>query len=501
VRRTGLVIALGVLVLLPFCTYLIARAMLGSDLVRSSLEQQLSTRLGQPVRVGAATAAIFPRVALELHDVSIGEPPVVRVARARVITGLRGLWSRTVADAEVLVGNGRITMPLPFAPAGPAAPPAAPSSGAGGFTVTSIREITFRDIVLDAGEESLTIDLDASIDGDRLDIERLSARAPTTRLEASGALTSLARLEGALDARAERLDVDEMLAIGSAFTSTARTGGAARDAAPMHVVVKLTSPSGSFGTYTFTDLSTTIDLAPGRVALVPLAVRTFGGSFEGRLDADTTRSVSQLRLSGQLAGLDVPQLMKASGSPGGITGRLGGKVLLTASGDTTDALMRTARGSIGAAVVDGSIPGLDMVRTIVLAFGKPSGAPPAGSGSAFSRLGGHFDLAAGTLQTDSLSMTSRDFDMTGEGSLQILTGRLSARANVVLSQELTSQAGTDLRRYAQEDGRVVVPTTITGTLQNPSVSPDLAAATRRALENELKRRAKSFLEDLFRRKQ
>jgi hypothetical protein len=136
----------------------------------------------------------------------------------------------------------------------------------------------------------------------------------------------------------------------------------------------------------------------------------------------------------------------------------------------------------------------------VLAFGKPSGAPVEGSGSAFSRLAGDFVMAAGSLTSENLTMNSRDFDLSGRGTLQILTGAVDARTDVVLSRELTAQSGTDLRRFAQQDGRVVVPATISGTLQRPSVAPDLAAAVRRALGNELQRRATSLLEGLFKKK-
>jgi hypothetical protein len=136
----------------------------------------------------------------------------------------------------------------------------------------------------------------------------------------------------------------------------------------------------------------------------------------------------------------------------------------------------------------------------VLAFGKPSGAPPQGSGSTFSRLGGNFALADGTMASDDVTMASRDFDLAGRGTVHIASGALSARANVVLSSELTAQAGVDLRRYAQEDGRVVVPATLGGTLQQPTVSLDVAAAARRALTNELERRTRSLLDGLFKRK-
>ncbi len=504
-RRRRVVIALVVFCLLPLGMYVFARVVLGSDLVRSALEQQLSARLGQPVRIRTATAAIFPRIALDLHDVSIGEPAAVQLEDVRIVTGLRGLLSRVVADAEVVIRNGRVTLPLPFALADVAASSASGTAPSSPFTVTSVRLLALRELTLRAGQESITIDLESSIQGDRLLIHRLTARARTTRLEASGELASLARVEGTLEAAAEPLDLDEMMAIGSAFTSTAGphdgAGIGAGDPAPMHIVIELSSPSGVFTTYTFTDLATTLDLVPGRVVLAPLSVRTFGGGFQGRLDADTTRQVPELKLTGRLEGLHVPALMKASGSPGGITGRLGGTVSLTATGRESVALIETARGTIDAAITDGAIPGLDMVRTVVLAFGKPSGAPPQGSGSAFSRLGGRFALAGGKLTSDNLAMASRDFAMAGRGSLQIRSGQLNARADVVLSEGLTLQAGTDLRRYAQEDGRVVVPATITGTLERPAVSLDLAAATRRALGNEIERRAKSLFDKLFKRKE
>jgi hypothetical protein len=47
---------------------------------------------------------------------------------------------------------------------------------------------------------------------------------------------------------------------------------------------------------------------------------------------------------------------------------------------------------------------------------------------------------------------------------------------------------------------VIVPAVVTGTLGQPSVTVDVAAALRRAAGNELERRAKSFLGGLFKKK-
>ena len=496
--------ALILLLLLAAGGYLLARALLDSDLIRSSLEQQLAARLGQPVRIGAARAAVFPRAALDLDDVTIGAPPGVRLGTVRIVTGWRGLLARTIDDAELIVSDSRLTLPLPFPLLPPAAPPpeGAPA-GEPAVTVTSVRRIALRNVALAGGGREIVIDLDGALDGDRLEISGLTARAGTTTIEGHGELSSVADLPGRFEARADRLDVAEMLAIGSALTAPA-AGGAA-DAAggaalpSLRLALVLTAPAGEFGAYAFQDLSMHAEVTAGRFTLAPVAVRAFGGSLEGRVQADTSGRVPRVRVDGRMNGLDIAQVMARHDGPAGITGRLGGRVDITAAGADADALMRAAHGTIHAAVTDGVMPGLDLVRPVVLAFGRPSGAPPAGSGSAFSRLGGTFALRNSVVSSENLAMESRDFDLAGRGSLNLATGELDARADVVLSRELTEQAGTDFRRYAQEDGRIVVPATIGGTLERPAVSLDVAAAAKRAIGGELRRRTRSLLDELFRR--
>jgi hypothetical protein len=288
-----------------------------------------------------------------------------------------------------------------------------------------------------------------------------------------------------------------MVAVGSAIASPGEQSGRSM---PMHLALAISAPHARFGAYTFRDLSAKAETVPGRVTFDDLAFQIFGGTFHGRLAADTSGTVPALRLTGRMVGLDVTQVLKGSGSPGGITGRVGGSVALQGAGADAATLLRTARGTMSAIIADGTLPHLDLVRRVVLAFGKPSGAPAEGSGTAFKTFGGTFVLAGGGLTSDSLSMAARDFDLRGRGSLRLASGAVDARADVVLSPELTAQAGTDLRRYAQEDGRVIVPATVSGTLEAPSVSIDVAAATRRALGNELKRRATDFLGGLFKKK-
>lgn len=477
-----------------------ARSVLSSESVRATLEQQLSSRLGQPVTIGSAEAAIFPRVALQLRNVAIGNPQHTTIARIAIATGLRGLFARRVEDAEVLVSDGHVPIDALIALAGAATSETGAGSSSS-FTIASVRDISLRDIEFVVGQAALQVDVESSLEGDRLNVTHLTARSQHSALEASGTLSSISKLQGTFNVTADPLDVDELLTLASGVSSPAPDPGSSGAGAPpsMRLAVDVSAAKGRFAGYEFSKLAARLEALPGRVEMPSLALTMFGGTYDGKLSLDSRPTVPRLQMRGRISGIDVSQLATAGGAPGSITGQLGGTITLTCDGTNADTMLKTARGNSAAAITNGTIPGLDMVRTIVLAFGKPSGAPPEGSGSAFSRLGGDFVLQNGVLRTSNLLFQSRDFDMTGRAALTVPGGALDADANVVLSEELTAQAGTDLRRYAQEDGRVIVPANIGGTIGDPSVTVDLAAATSRALQNELKRKAKGLLDRLFRK--
>ena len=210
-----------------------------------------------------------------------------------------------------------------------------------------------------------------------------------------------------------------------------------------------------------------------------------------------------LRLTGRIDGLDVAEVMKAAGSAGRHhrpprrhPSRLAG------TGTDAEALLRTARGSIAAAITNGTMPRLELVRPIVLAFGKPSGAPPEGSGSAFSRLGGTFALAEWHRQVRRHDDGVARFRPDRPRHAWTWPAARSRRAATwCCRSELTAQAGVDLRRYAQEDGRVVVPGNdrrhAAAADGDRSTSPPPRAA-RSATRSSAARR--SFLDGLFRRR-
>src|SRR5262245_41146634 len=192
----GLVLVLG---MLGIGGYIAARQILGSDRTRLLLQDRLSERFGQTVRIASAGASVYPRPGLDLRDVTIGDPAIVQFGRVQVATGLGGLLSRRIEDAEVIVSRSRVELPKLLALVHPGATPSSEPGTPVGIVVASIRTIALRDVTLVSGSHQVAVDLESSLDGDRLQISDLKARAGKTRIGASGTF-NLTRFEGTFDA-------------------------------------------------------------------------------------------------------------------------------------------------------------------------------------------------------------------------------------------------------------------------------------------------------------
>lgn len=190
----------------------------------------------------------------------------------------------------------------------------------------------------------------------------------------------------------------------------------------------------------------------------------------------------------------MPSLMTFAGSPNTISGTLAGSIELESGGLEMDKALRGARGTARIDITNGSIAGLSVLRTTVLAtsgrggYGASAASAIASSGQKgeaekFSRLGATLALSGGVITTNDFSMTSTDVDLTGAGTIRVATMMTNLDGQVRLSEALSQKGGTDLYRYTQEGGRVTLPANVSGPLANLSVRIDVAQAATRAVKN------------------
>jgi hypothetical protein len=175
-----------------------------------------------------------------------------------------------------------------------------------------------------------------------------------------------------------------------------------------------------------------------------------------------------------------------AGQPNAMTGRLRGQLQVSGSGrEPVEALARaTGRGAL--TITDGVIPNLHLVRTIVLAFGRPA-QDTKNSGDKFSSIAATMQLENSIVRFTDLSFASADVDLAASGTLRLEGGAIDVAGRAMLSEALTAQAGRDLVRYTAENKRVTVPVTVRGPISAPTVGVDTGNLLQRAAENELKR--------------
>ena len=116
-------------------------------------------------------------------------------------------------------------------------------------------------------------------------------------------------------------------------------------------------------------------------------------------------------------------------------------------------------------------------------------------------LGATLVVSGGSASTQDLTLESKDLLLAAAGAIRLDGSAINLRGQVQLSDELSQRAGRDLVRYTQQDGRVTLPATITGSAASPQVSIDVADLAKRAVTNraieEAQKGIKKALESLF----
>jgi hypothetical protein len=531
-----LIIAVVVLVVIGLGLALAVRKLLSPEMLRSTIASQMAAALERPVQIGSARAQVFPSPRITLSNVAIGGPQVLMAEQIIVGAGLRALFQRRVEDAVVRVRNGRIALdaglatpdgrgPAPGAKPSPRPPtvPARGDSAAGstaspstGFTIASVSEIRFENVVVAGGGKELRLDMEGALNGDALDVTKLLAKSGKTELSAKGKLTSIERIDGAFDVSSPLVDVDEVLAVLAALfppDPSARSTAGLANAEPEgfqigHLTATAAVDKASALGYQISTLTTVLDLQGTILKADKLSFDLYGGHYDSTLALDLASNKTTLEHRGRLAGANVAQLAALFGHAGIATGTLSLSMQVRGTGRDFATAANGVSGTAAVTMSKGSLKGLDVVRQLFQLLGT---AAPPNAGDKFDSLTARMALAGGAMTADNLALHSPDFDLNGQARVSP-EGGLSGRAQMTLSDALSKEAQSRNRdlKLLFEDGRITLPATLSGSLQQPSVLPDMESALKRAAHNKInseiekaKKRAtgefQKGLERLFRR--
>jgi uncharacterized protein involved in outer membrane biogenesis len=511
--------AFALILFLSIGLFLWVRAVFTEDNVRAALAEQLSKALGQPVKVGSIAAAIYPRVTVNLGQVSIGEPAGIHVQTLHVGTDFGALLSRRIEHARLELSGARVELPLPAFSIGSGSPSG--SSSKAPVEIVSIDTIVLRGVEIVSGGRTLTGDVEVVPEGKGLILQHVTILADKARIDVTGRLTDLSGPVGDVAIKAGALSFDQLLAFANDFaTGTGtRTSTAARSAParatnpnagptsvpPMSIAVSLDADRATMGMLTIDKLAGKARITADTMALEPIRFGVFGGRYDGSL-LFTLGAVPDFKLNATLAGVDMAAATAFAGSPGTITGRLSGKLNLTGRGMDASSVMKATRGTARVDIVDGVIKNLGLIRSVVVATSGRADATGAGGGARdepFTKLGATLTVSGGSASTEDLRFESKDLLLGATGAVRLDGSAINLTGQVQLSDQLSKQAGRDLVRYTQEGGRVTLPATITGPANAPQVRIDIASMAKRALTNrandEAQKALKKGLGGLFRK--
>jgi uncharacterized protein involved in outer membrane biogenesis len=466
------------------------RSVLAQENVRVTLAAQLAKALGQPVTVGSVTATLYPRVAVRLNEVGIGNPVRVQVRALDLGTDFRALLSRRIEHATVHLDGARIELPLPpFEITASTVPASGPRRAP--VELVSVDEIVLNDVEIVSGGRTLRGDVEASPHGNGLTLRKIALSADDTTITATGNIADLSGPTGELQIKAGTLNIDKLLAFANEFSAGTGMKGTSpaqqpATASTMNITVSVEADRATMGAMVLEKLTGRAALNGQELRLDPLAFSVFGGSYRGTIAVSMGSTVPSFRWRAVLADIDVAAATAFAGNPNIISGRLSGRIDLAGRGVDATTALRTARGSTHISVTNGIVKDLGLVRTVIAATSLDANAVAKASESRdepFTRLGATFAIANGVATTRDLRFESIDLTLAAAGTARLDGSDMSLAGEVQLSEALTKQAAGSggVLRIAQDNGRLTLPATVSGPAGAPRVRIDAAAMARRAL--------------------
>jgi uncharacterized protein involved in outer membrane biogenesis len=537
----GCLVAIGAVLALLLIVGLVVRRALAPDQLRAVAESQLSTVLGQPVKIGTMDVDILPTPSVTGGDIttggtSAGRPPRLGIAAVRIVPVLGSLFSSQVLIDRVEIRGltfnvrrtreGRWLLPIPtLTGAAPAAVPAraaAPSSSApagqgdAAATTVDVREILLEDgrlVITDdvlrspAGSADVATigDVAATVrrDGATTRLDGLTAALGATKITGSGSASREGlRLQLAFDSL-RQTDLPQVFALlGAAPPAGLVIEGDKPLALDLRVGAggdlaatgRVTARRIALGTLTLTSFDAPIALARDVLTLDPLAFKAYGGDERGRVTANVGVTPVALSLRSRIDGLDVNQFLSANTTARDVllgTGRLNANLKASSS-----APLDTMTGTVDAVIGNGVIRNFPLLSAINSALRITESS---GSDTKFESLSATLGIGGRRARTNNLRLAAGELTVLGAGSFgfdQTLDVDGTAVFSRAKSQELIARV-RELSGLKNSRGEVEVPLRVTGSASRPNFQIDVEKILSQALQKEMKRQLDKGLKKLF----
>jgi len=352
---------------------------------------------------------------------------------------------------------------------------------------------------------SVVIDATAAVKATAIELSDVNIKLDDTTFK--GALAVPLTESGAyrMDLKADRIELGRYME-----PATDAAEAEAADTAPVEIPSELIRPlkargnlaieAATFDEIEFSNVKLGLDIGGGRLRLHPISAQLFGGSYNGDVRIDASGAAPTLSVDEKIEGVNLADLAAAMFEQDNITGTISGAFKLSGRGEDSAAIQNSLGGNLSIELLDGTYEGTDIwyelrrARARIKAEEPPEPELPART--KFSSVTATGVVRDGVMQNDDFFAELPFMQLRGRGSVDLaaatidygLTARILERP-----ESLTGVTQEELDDFTEAE----IPLKITGSLESPSVRPDIEKLLRDRAGDEIEDKIKDKLKDIF----
>lgn len=361
-------------------------------------------------------------------------------------------------------------------------------------------KMTYRDLSAAKPTEYVLEDVDLRLQSVRL------GQTPSLHLDTVVQPLNLpVRLDGTFGPLKETADIDAMnfqLALGkteftitgkaSGQNATVNIGSSAINTANLPMMLPLAKP------VEIKNVQIAAEVKGQEARLNNLALQVFDGQVKGQAKLVTGSEAPPFTSSLTVQGVQLgPALDAVATTNLSVSGTAGADLSLQGRGFSMPDLTKALEGTGHVGVKDGKVEGVNLLQealAILKVAGLSLGDPKA---TVFSTIETDLAIKQGIVTVQRLLMDSHDFQATGGGTIGF-DQRLHLNVNMNLSQALSQKISglSPVAKLALKEGRLSLPLTIGGTVQQPTYGLDMKGVTG-AVQEQVKKKAEEAIGGLL----
>jgi len=257
---------------------------------------------------------------------------------------------------------------------------------------------------------------------------------------------------------------------------------------------KVTIGQGRFEKVKFNNLSANLTKKGNVFELTNMVFHTFKGKVTAKGGVDMRNATPRFSFTTKVDGAELNQIYNTFASPKDLLfGLLATDFTADGVGFKEEEFTKNLNASGRFDLKDGRITSFDLLREIAL-ITKLMGVETSGKETRFNDLSMNFSIKSGKIFTDNLSLIMKDMKLAASGYIG-LDKSIDLSARAWLSPRFKAPEFTQYLFERDENGRLIVPFRIAGTLLTPKLALDTKALKAR-VQKQIKEQIEKGVEKI-----